>query len=726
MHGINEFSLQPRPMPGMQPANGTGGLEGVRQILPILRKRSGWILFSALCGAAGAALCSLPQVPVYRAAAALEIQGFNERFLNLRDVDATAATDAYSVDSDAYLETQTEILQSRALVATVIGKLNIDKRTEPPRRPWWKPDWFVKGTRPESSMDVAVRSALRNLKIVWPRRNRIIRIQYDSTDPAEAAAFANTLASEYIEQSVEARWGTTQRMSEFLTRQLEGLKYALSKSESELLNYASQAGLVFMSDKGSVGEQRLRQLQEQLSNAQAERMDRESRLQVASIAAPELLPNILDSAPLRQYELRLADLRRQLAELSSSFKPGYYKVKQVQAQVAELEATLAQERTDVLARIRNDYNSALQRERLLTEAFNAQSRLVSEQSQKAVRYNLLKREVDSGRQVYEAMLQRMREAGIASALRASNARLVDAALPPTRPFKPNVLLSMGIGCFGGLLFGLAGVFVKEGIRREFAATGEALACLNIRELGAIPSAPRLRLITDNSQVPLERTSAQPAVADAFRLTAASILLSKGAEGDARVLVLTSPGAREGKTLVCSNLAIAIAEACSSVLVIDADLRRPRLHEVFGTSNTCGLSDLLADERDVRSLPPDTAIQWTGIPRLALLPSGAHADHMGRLYGSKLRILLASLRKQFDTILIDTPPLLLVPDARLIGKAADGVILVLRATGTDRERALEAAQRLREDRTPVLGVILNDYYRQPGTGYYRTRAYGQSA
>ena len=250
----------------------------------------------------------------------------------------------------------------------------------------------------------------------------------------------------------------------------------------------SASGLLFTSEKDNIAEDKLRQLQEELSKAQADRVARQSKYELASTAPPESLPEVLDDKTLGEYQVKLTDLRRQLAELSSSLTPAHPAVKKVQAQVATLESALEKERTNVIQRIRNEFESAQRRENLLAANYAAQARLVSEQAAKVAHYNILKREVDTNRQLYDSLLRNVQEAGITSALRASNIRVVDSAQPPTRPYKPSLVLNSALGLLAGALFGFVFVVMRERADRSIQAPGEAALYLEVPELGVIPSA----------------------------------------------------------------------------------------------------------------------------------------------------------------------------------------------------------------------------------------------
>jgi capsular exopolysaccharide synthesis family protein len=741
----------------------------------ILRRHTGTLLLAAFFGLLAALLFTLPQTPVYRARASLEIQNLNENFLNMREVNPTT-NESESSPPEYDLQTQVQILQSESVLDRVIAKLNLAQRFAAERQrsriTAWRKVLGVPEPPLESTREDLLRRVAKNLTIQAEPKTRLVEILYNSTDPQLAADFSNALTSEFIQQNLDARWKTTQQTGEWLTSQMEAVRIKLEKAEDELQRYATVSGLLFTSEKDNIAEERLRQLQEELSKAQADRASAQSKYESAAKAPPESLPEVLDDKTLGDYQVKLTDLRRQLAELTSTLTPAHPAVQKVQAQITALESALERERTAVIQRIQNEYQAAQRREGLLARNYGSQAALVSEQGAKVAHYNILKREVDTNRSLYDSMLRSVQEAGVSNALRASNVRVVDSAYPPTRRYRPSYALNLALGLLAGAFFGVAFVVMRERADRSIQAPGEIELALGVPELGVIPiagaersryfgyyrsarelgegkkeaapparsggngtltlglaaspSASNPKSLAPNPQSPtsnpksptLNPSSLQqvelaaarrtPSVlGESFRAALTSILFT-GENGDRpRVIVLTSANPGEGKTTVASNLALALADSGSPVLLIDGDLRRGRMHEIFQVSNAWGLSDVLAGKR----LPPGRAHAYleTRFPRLFILPAGPTPSSIaGRLFSPRTREFLNSTRGAFHTIIIDSPPILNMPDARMLSKLSDGVVLVIRAAQTTRDTAAGAVQRLSADGSRVLGTILNGW------------------
>lgn len=712
----------------------------------ILRRHKGAVLLAGSLGALLAFLITLPQTPVYQAKASIEIQGLNENFMHLKDYSPAPVNYYPQID----IQTQVKVLESRALLQQVIEKLKLRDKSElaneTSRISAWRQALRLGAPQPMSPEE-AVRKAAGNVKVKAAFNTRIVEILCDSTNPKLAADFANTLATEFIEQNLESRWQSAQKIGDWLTRQIQEFKIKLEKSEDALQAYAVATGLLFTGEKETkenVAEEKLRQLQGELLKAQADRINRQSRFELASSVPPESLPEIMDDLSLKEYQVKLTELRRQMAELSSSLTPAHYKVQRVQAQISELEGALKKERGAILNRVGNEFESAQRREKLLGADYARQRQLVSSQAGKTIHYNILKREVDTNRQLYESMLQRVKEAGVASAMKATGIRVVDPAVPPERPYKPRLVMNTFLGLLAGMFLGAVLIFARERADRSLQEPGEASLWLNLPELGVIPSAKverfkrirarrkdslsvmgpsengsETRALTKRGEDPvgLAAWDRKPSLlAESFRATLTSILFSSKNGNRPRVLAVTSVNPGEGKTTVVSNLAIALAEISWPVLLIDADLRRPRIHELFDLDNRSGLTELLHEQDTLEGRPLKTLLSQTKIPGLYVLTSGRISwTASNLLHSPRLPELMKLLRKEFDTIFIDTPPMQHLADARVLGRVADSMILVIRAGRTTRGMALSAKQRLGEDGIPVLGTVLNGW--DPKTNGY---------
>ena len=734
-----KIQMVPPPEPERQapPPEPAGLLEYVRMI-----QRRKWLLagIALACGLVGL-LAGLVQAPMFQARTSLEIQGPNENFLNLKDLDPGSETGPSATET--YVETQSHILQDEGFVERVVTKMGLDQRASVLSGPGLgtrvRAIFGVK-SQARPTHEAAVGAAMKNLGVHASTGSHVVEITFDAADPQVAADFANTLANELIEQNINVRLEAARKVSESLGRQLLELKSSYERSASQLQDYARSTGLIFNPDKGStIAEEKLRQVQEEMGRAQADLATKQSKYEMAKTASADSLPEVLDNPTLKDYQVKLTDLRRQLAEMEATFTPTYFKVKNLKAEIAELEAAVRKSRGNIVDRLRNEYEAAARRERIVEQAYVEQSRLVADEASRAVHYNVLKREVETNRSMYEAALQKVKEAGVAAAIRASNIRMISPAKRPLHPYRPRPMFNAGMGLLSGLFLGIVFVFLRENTDRSLRSPGDIQTYLNLPELGAIPSAQLepLQKISARRDMAIDVTpdgKADPNVemissrdvtsplAESFRSALASLWFAGQTGKRPRVFVLTSPNAREGKTTLTSNLGIALANTNRRVLLIDGDIRKPRLHSVFNVSNAWGLGNLLEDDCPVEDYNFEDIVSPTAVAGLYVLPAGAGEVNVSSLrYHERLTDLLARFRLEFHAVLLDTPPMLEFSDARVLGRLSDGVIMVVRASETSRDDAAAVYRRFQEDGTPVLGSILNDWNpKKSNSGYgYRT-------
>ena len=739
-----------------------GGIEFARMLL---RHKTKLCLF-ALGGILLGIGVGIPQTPVYEVRSALEVLSLNQDFMNTKQTSPVATSDESYETSEE--ETQVGLLQSDGLMDRVINKFDpalVYIRHNPRiANSGWRGLLHLTQPAQLTERQKSIIGLADSLKVRSTPRTRLIELTARATQPQLAADFANTLSNEFIEQAIEARLKTTEKIGDWLGKELDDARAKLEHSEAALQTYAGKSGLIFTNTSDdqdtNIETEKLQQLQQQLTSLTGDRVTKEARYELAQHSPPNSLPDVLNDDKLREAQANVADATRKVAELTAVFTPDFSKVKRATAELGALQNAFEEQRSAIVERIKNDYTEALRKENLLEATYDAQAREVVGQDEKAIMYNILKRDVDSNRQLYDTMMQQLKQSSIASALHASNVRVVDVATLPQKPVWPNYKILGPLGLVFGLLTGLGAIIISERMDRSFRQPGEIQLWTNLPELGTIPNASvdgskkvRVRVTGSGSparqhdllsadkkadgSVELATWGRKPSmVAEAFRATLTSILFVGENGSRPRVVVLTSANASDGKTTVTSNLAIAMAEVRGNVLVIDADLRRPRMHDLFEVKNEYGLSDLLkeptlSDDVIARSIQP------TRVPGVSVLASGPPTHAAANiLHSAHLSELLAKVKQQFDMVFIDTPPMLQMTDARLVGRLADAVILVARAERTTRDAILAAYQRFSEDRIRVLGTILNDwdpkrspagyygYYRGYGYGAYKTH-YGES-
>jgi polysaccharide biosynthesis transport protein len=687
-------------------------------------------IFAAGAATATLALAfSLMMTPMYSAEAMLQIEGFNPGFLGLDQMSAVAAPNG---PTNVYLPTQMQILESDSLVAPVAGRLGLAQREEFQgeglMRRLGRMVGAVSGP-PLPPDEVALRKMRKNLSVEPIVQTQLVLVRFRSADPTLAAELPNTLASAFITKNLELRREAGKSTSQWLDEELQSQKSLLREAENKLQSYARRNGLFFTGQaQESIAEDKMRQVQTELLRAEAEAAQAQARFEAAVSNPPETLGEVLSDQALRLKEKELTDLRQELAQAELWFKPNYPRVRELQVQISEVEGSLMRERGNIVHRIENDYRAARRRADLLANELERQTRLVSNESEVAVQYNMFKREVETNRQVYDSLLQRMKDAGVAAAIQNSNISIVDPARVPIEPAEPNVPRNVALGWLLGMGAAIGLVFVRSRVDSTLRSPGDAENRLYLQELGVIPQfvsdAPMRRLLgrkyaamrvkddEETAETALDLVCwrrEQSALAEAFQTALTSIEhLAHDGGVSPRCIVISSARAGEGKTTVACNLGVAAAQRGQRVLLIDGDLRAGRLHHVFNVDNRWGLSNMLRAGRS-EGEPDESLVRPTAVENLFVLPGGSAEANIPKLLSSRrVQELLDSLEQEFDLILIDSPPGLAVADARLLARSSDGVLLVLRSGVTNGDSADAVQRRFQSDGAAVLGAILNGW------------------
>lgn len=672
---------------------------------------------------------------VYKSEVILEVTGLNQDFMNTREV---APTSNQQITGDEYIETQTKLLKSPPVIqgtalamgpkvsSAIASKQGIFSAIR---------GWF--GDAPAASAaegEAVIYDMVNDAKVKVDGTSDLIRVSVLGPEPKLTSDTANTLVDQFTQQAQDARGYASGNTNKFLTDQLSEARKKLQDSENALQEYARQTGIVIPSEnQESVAADKLRQIQSDLTKAEADEADTKAQVETSNNAPATALPQVLDDPTLRDNRARLADLRRQLSDLSVTLTPQNYKIQQLQAQIADLEQQSAQHRANIVRRLGVQNSETARRKQFLTQAYQQQLGVVSDQSAKEVRYNILKKEVDANRDLYQSMLQRVKQASILAALKASDVRVVSPATPSKTPYRPSLALNLGLGTLIGLVFAACYTLLRERNDASLRTPGQSVKHLNVPELAVIPSArignsERIPLTLRNlngangaleskngllaaSSAAVDKEMVQwcqdeTMMADAYRSAITSILLTRVNGASPRVILVTSPRPKAGKTTTVANLGISLAEIGRRVLLIDGDLRRPRLGKLFGLQFATGLSDALLAEGN-GTITLDSVVRPSTVPGLYVLPGGSEPANISKLlHSAHLDNLVELARSQYDFVLIDSPPMMGMADARLLSRNADGVILISRAGETSPEQLGEARERLADDGTPVIGTILN--------------------
>lgn len=676
----------------------------VREYWRIVRRHKWVILATLLVLVTIVTIGTVMTRPVYRAEVKIEIGKETERVLaGQRIMEVETA----NVFNPLYLQTQVDILNSRDLSRRVIQRMNLIENDE------FKPK--ENEVLSDNEREVRMVNAFeRRFGVAIGRQSRVVTVSFDAYNPKLAAEVANAMAAEYITWSMESRLQGVGTTKDFLSKRVQDAEAQLRKSEIDYQQYLTDNRIISLDDKGNITVQRAEELNRQLVEVQNERRTAEALFYRSKEVPADELPPVLGDPTVQALTRELSRQKQELANLSAKYQPGYPLVKQTQEQVRQLESQLGEAKFKIVKNIETQYQVSRKREEDLKAALGQSKGEAVQQNRQATELNLLKQRVDTDRKNYEDLLQRLRQAEVESDFRPSNIRIVQSAEIPIAPVKPNRVLNIGLSLLIGLALGVGLAFFLEYLNNTINNAEDVERVTQLPSLGAIPS---LQSLAKNKMLGRGRKSTSMIVpgselvsghepissfAESYRALRTSLLLSS-AEHAPRTMLVTSSHPAEGKTTIVANTAISLAQTGARVLVLDADMRRPRCHKILSVRNDIGLSTFLS--RDVKL---DNIVQQHEIPNLCVIPAGPVPPNPAELLSSiKLRILVSELQDRFDHIVIDSPPVIHVTDALIISPYVDGVIIVVKSGQTPREAVLRAKQALYDVNAKIFGVVLNN-------------------
>ncbi|MFY9661156.1 MAG: polysaccharide biosynthesis tyrosine autokinase [Terriglobales bacterium] len=705
----------------------------LREYMRVLIKRK-WMVISVIAGIfLTVAIASLRQTPIYEAVGRIAVNKADPNLITFKD--SGPVVDYYD-QSD--LDTEVRILQSDLMALQVIRQLNLDKRPEFGGHADAKTSNLVADPlQADSNRTSSLLSAFRgNLHVTLIPNTRIIEIHYNSTDPQLAAGAVNTLASTYVEQNFKTKFESTMQASDWLSKQLVDLQMKVETSQEKLVRYQKEHEILGTDEKTNIITEKLDELNKEMTAAESDRMEKEAvyrqtqsndpdAIAAAIIADSSGNASAATSGLLDKLREQQANLRIQVADLSTQFGPQYPKVAQLNSQLKEIDHQLQSETNKAVDHLKGQYLAALQRENMLRASFEKQKQEANKLNESAIEYSILKRDLDSNRTLYEGLLEKLKEAGVTAGLRSNNFRIIDAARVPTSPSEPNIPRNLTFALMLGVISGVGLAFILENMDNTVRTPEQATALSGLPALGMIPlgsksvshgpTGKRLVLTPISSKEAVETVTQvrpQSQMAESYRALRTSLLLSNlGAPP--KVIMVTSARPQEGKTTTSINTAIVLAQKGVRVLLIDADLRRPSVHKTLGMGPRSGLSNVLTGSATAQQAITTSPV----LPNLFILPAGTPPPNPAELLASSnMRDLIAELRAEFDHIVIDTPPTLSVTDAVVLSPRADATILVIRSGQTTKQALRRARDILTQVNAHVAGVLLNavdltspDYY-----------------
>jgi succinoglycan biosynthesis transport protein ExoP len=657
----------------------------------LLRRR--WLalaVFSLVVGAGVARV--LLQEPQYRATSQLLIE---RQAPDVLDFDKNPrAQDAI----DDFYQTQYRLLQSRLLARQVVERLDLlqDPEFGGPRTPAEVEAAEKAAPGASDAMEEGIDRFQGRLRVQPIRNSQLVALSFESNRPDLAARAVNTLAQVYIQQTLDFRYRVSAEAGEWIDKETAEHTRKLAEAEVALQDYQRREGLANIEERRTLLDQKLKDLGSTLTAARTRRLDKEAlSRQMQSAGNAEELPEVIRSPLVQTLRTELAALERQEAELSQRYLGEHPQLLKVRQQIRDTRQKIALEARRVVRAAANDTQAAAAQEASIAGALEGAKREAEDLSRRGLKYDELKRDLEASQRLSESLLQRQKQTDVSRDVKVSNVHVIDAAIPPHWPVRPQPVRDIGLAVLLGLGCAGAVAFLRDYFDQKVAKPAD-VRMLGLSLLGVIPET-RAR---DRKPLAAGRPGHE-AFAEGYRVLRTA-LPTDGLEGG-QVLLVTSSLAGEGKSLTALNLAQALASSDERVLLVDADLRRPALSTLLQTRESPGLSDVVLNRGSA-----DQAIQHVPGSRLCLLPAGSPVPRSAAdlLATDAFRKMLTRLRGRFDRIIIDSPPVGAVADALILAPQTDGVLVVARSGKVARGALANVLERLANARARILGVVLN--------------------
>lgn len=661
---------------------------------------------------------TLLSTPIYRATATLEIDREAPKVIEL-----TNGQEAENNADMQFYQTEYELLKSRSLAQRVVADLDLADQPKLLRTDsmsaWEKLREILFGgsssaSQPDLSAreDAAIAAVMRGLSIQPIVNSALVHVNFDDPSAEGAKAIANAISDAFIKVNLEHRYNATAYARDFLQDQLAQIKLKLEQSERDLVAYAQKQQLVNLDDKQPLAAADLLAINSELAKVRADRVREEQLWQQAEVTDGLGLPQILADPTIQALRDKRAQLQSDYQDKLSTFKPDFPDMRKLKAQINEVDHQINAAVSIIKQSMKASYDASIQQEKLLEIQLKKSTDAVLDVQNRNIEYTILQREVDTNRALYNALLQRYKDAGVAAGVGTNNISVVDSAQLPSGRFSPRLSVNLSIALVLCLAAAALVVYILELLDDTFKTPEQIEEFLQLPVLGLTPLIPKNRTVED------AQSDAHSALSEAFRSIRTALQFSTES-GVPKTLLITSSRPSEGKSTTSLALARNFAQLGLKVLLLDADLRNPSLHKTLETENTVGLSNYLAGS------PPAQLFQKTNTPGLTFVASGPLPPNPAELLGGpKLPSFLAASTQKFDLVVLDGPPVMGLADALLLASVAAGTLVVVGACDTRRGVAKNALKRLHFARARMVGAILSKFdARKVGFAYGYSYGYG---
>jgi succinoglycan biosynthesis transport protein ExoP len=719
-----------------------------------------WIVFTFLLMVVTVvAVLSFTATRIYQSTATILIESPRSDFLTLQDL---LGTEQYGGYNDMYFNTQLELLRSRGLGERVAKRLDLLNRPEFQEKlvtptsifsmikSFFRFRWLrgkppaAQTAEPASAEDLNERNAILGAEIIGRvetsvvERTGLVRVSFRSSNPKLATEVVNTLVEEFYTYSIEARYEATKQASDFLTEQIAQLRTDLEIKQRELQRFGQEKNLMFLNNQEDTAVGEFSNLYNAYMQAQIKRVNKESVLRelqglnLDAVSTPTRISNATVSGLLSDYLRTKIEYEEKL----KFYRETYPDMQRLKNRLDSQKTQLQTEIRNALSGAESEYRAARKEEEALQAMMASQRQDVVVSNSNKVRYNVLKAEVDGAQTLLAFLQSKQQETQVSarvSGQRTSNIRIVDKALVPNSPVSPNIMKNVMLALLWGLFLGLGLAFAVEFMDTSLKSPEDVEKLTGLPSLGLIPSyssnsrglyldyyaySHKERREAGNPEKELatieliNHFDPNLAVSEAYRTIRTSILFSQTDREALKTISFTSAFPQEGKSTTATNMAVSFAQLGPKVLLVDSDLRKPRVHKIFKVRNIVGLSNVLTGR-----IQPRDAVQSTQVPNLEILPCGPIPPNPAELLNSpRMAELLNLLRTKYNYVLVDTPPMLFVSDAAIVSSICDLTVIVLRPEKAFRKPFLAMVGELSKAKAKVAGVVFNDVNIKKNTYY----------
>lgn len=697
--------------------------------IAILHKRRWTITLFVFILVVIVGFASLKVTPIYEASVQILIERESP---NVVSFDEVVKLDASHTD---YYQTQYRILQSRGLARKVIEKLNLASSPEfsdsrdkdgfslstlrDRAQEWLSRAFPSTSVSQPGAIDPETRLVdefLDRLQVEPIRNSRLVNVSFRGYEPKLIADIANAVANVYIEQDFENKFQASQQAVEWLNQRIAELRKKVEDSERAVQEYKETYNLVSLEERQNIVVQKLAELNSELTRARTETIAHETLYNelVNSLDKPEVLesiPSVINNPLIQNLKEEYGKLTAEYSDMSKRYKPKHPRIIRLQSQIDEMRQRISEEVRKIIKSIETEYKVALAREQSLDKSLTEQKKEALELNRRAIQYGALQRETESNRQLYEILLNRVKETSLTTELRSSNIRVLDPAEVPIHPVLPRKKLNVALAALVGLILGSAIAFFQEYLDNTIKTPDDIENYLGVHFLGYVGSFKKGDGVGASSEL-ITLANPKSNVAEGFKQIRTNMIFA-AADPSNNAFLFTSALPSEGKTLVCANLAVAMSQMGKNVLLIDGDLRRPRLHELFFLDNSEGLTNVLIGSRE-----PEEVVADTHIAGLKMVTCGPVPPNPSELLASeRARMFIRYAKLSYDVVLVDSPPVLTVTDPVIMASILDGAVLVTKAGDTPIEPLMRSVKQLREANATILGVVLNSVNPRRDSYYY---------